>query len=73
MRELIVRIKDDLNHKLIADTTAEFRFSGLPFDGQTYEIDLTTGHADELAQVMAKYIAVGYKQPENQVRDDISQ
>jgi Lsr2 len=63
MREMIVRIRDDievdqygLSDAAIADKTIPFSF-----DGIDYEIDLTAAHVDEMASDFARYIKVARK------------
>ncbi len=56
MREVLIRIKDDLDTTLIADKTVPFAF-----DGQGYEIDLTAAHVDEFAADMERWITAGRK------------
>lgn len=56
MREVTVLIKDDLDRTLIADQT---HYVG--FDGQWYEMDLTSDHAEELALAVARFLGAGRK------------
>jgi Lsr2 len=56
MKEILVRLKDDLDHKLIADRTVEFAF-----DGQAFEIDLTDVHYAEMAGDLERWIAAARK------------
>jgi Lsr2 len=60
MREVIIRIRDDIeadrygpSDAAIADKTIEFSF-----DGITYEIDVTAANADQMANDFAPYIKV---------------
>lgn len=53
-REVIIRIRDDLDGDALADKTVLFTYHGTP-----YEIDLTAAHADEFDAMMARYTAAG--------------
>ena len=50
-RKTVVILEDDLDGSK-ADETVQFAL-----DGAEYEIDLTTAHADELRQVLGRYIS----------------
>ena len=54
MREVIIRIRDDLDPEKLADKTVLFGF-----DGVNYEIDLTAEHAEEFAAVLVPYLTAG--------------
>jgi hypothetical protein len=54
-RKTIIILEDDLDGSE-ADETVHFAV-----DGAEYEIDLTAGHADELRQVLGRYIKAARK------------
>lgn len=65
MREVIVRIRDDIeadqygpSDAAIADKTVDFSF-----DGVDYQIDLTAAHADEMTAAFAPYVKVAREAP----------
>lgn len=54
MRQVVVYIKSDFDHSLLADETLEFTWRG-----KVYEIDVTSGQAAELEAVVQEWINVG--------------
>lgn len=50
-REVIIRIRDDLDPEQLADKTVDFAYNGTH-----YEIDLTAAHADEFETDLARYL-----------------
>jgi len=51
-REVIIRIRDDLDPESLADKTITFGAHGT-----TYEIDVTAAHAEEFDAVLARWVA----------------
>lgn len=54
-RKVIYELVDDLNGQTIKDKEGETVRFGL--DGVSFEIDLTTEHADQLREALALYVA----------------
>lgn len=52
-REVIIRIRDDLDGESLADTTVSFGYKGV-----SYEIDLTSEHDAEFDEALARFIQV---------------
>lgn len=55
-REVIIRHIDDLDHTLEASNVELIGFRGF-----IYELDLTTAHSDELAELLQPYITAAHE------------